>query len=130
MGEEERHPGRRRQGPHRHLAQAVLPPLQVCVRLLPQAELCAASGRQQRWHVVRSPSLVVAQTTQQHNAGGHAVSLFGLPAVVYSHSACSTVHQCLLHRLRTRPRRIAMSSYLTVVPAWEAPGPPLDPDAV
>ena len=29
LGEEERHPGRRGQGPHRHLAQAVLAPLQV-----------------------------------------------------------------------------------------------------
>lgn len=26
--------------------------------------------------------------------------------------------------------RIAMSSYLTVVPAWEPPEPPLDPDAM
>ncbi|KAL4855645.1 putative 1-phosphatidylinositol-3-phosphate 5-kinase [Chlorella vulgaris] len=30
----------------------------------------------------------------------------------------------------SRRFRIAMSSYLTVAPAWEAPEPPLDPDAV
>jgi hypothetical protein len=49
------------------------------------------------------------------------------PQLKYSTPACLTF---LLPPCLPCFRRIAMSSYLTVVPAWEPPEAPLDPDAV
>lgn len=51
------------------------------------------------------------------------------------HGCCAAAHALFLTNSRPLicappPCRIAMSSYLTVVPFWEVPEPPLDPDAM